>query len=71
MCPDKCQNMYNLEKMSLVDPREILSRNDSAAAGRGVALQSVLELISAEDWGGSRLVLITNVRCSQLVKVLL
>ena len=39
-------------RMSLVDPREFLSRNDSAAAGgRGVALQSVLELISAEDWG--------------------
>ena len=35
--------------MSLVDPREFLSRNDSAAAGRGVALESVLELISAED----------------------
>ena len=38
-------------RMSLVDPREFLSRNDSAAAGRGVALESVLELISAEDWG--------------------
>ena len=49
LCPNKCQNMYNLEKMSLVDPREFLSRNDSAAAGRGVALESVLELISAED----------------------
>ena len=38
-------------RMSLVDPWEFLSRNDTAAARRGVALQSVLELISAEAWG--------------------
>ena len=53
MCPDKSQNMYvQSGRMSSVAPWEILSRNDSAAAGgRGVALQSVPELIRAEDRG--------------------
>ena len=50
----------------MVDPHGSLSRNDTAAADTlGVALQSVLELISAEEQHqegeGSRLVRIPNV----------
>ena len=59
--------------LSLVDPRESLSRNNTAAGTQGVALQSVLKLISVEEHrrniGTEGLVQIPNVRYSKIVKV--
>ena len=59
--------------LSLVDPRESLSRNNTAAGTQGVAPESVLELISVEEHrrniGTEGSVRIPNVRYSEIVKV--